>query len=324
MNSYIRTPAALLLLRFFLIAPLLFAAGCRSHDTAETTERSRDSTNAIRLRDAHGEELRLPGAPLRVISLAPNLTEMVYALDAGDRLVGRTAYCDYPAAAAAVTIVSDMQTPDYDKILTLRPDLVLMTFAGNSEGAYRKLKDLGIPVFAFGASTVDGVISTIDTLGILLGRRENAARLGADMRRRIDSIRRHAQSRPAVPTFIVIDRSPLITVSQGFVADALAIAGGRNIAAGSATAYPQFSREELLRLDPEVILYPDTRPDAVVELLKIYPEWNRLQAVRNGRIYRIQPDLVSRPGPRIADGIELLYRTLHRSAPVDTTGSATE
>ena len=309
------------LLGLTLLAPFLLLAACgQKHDGAESNDRRADTTHAIVLRDAHGEQLRLSAPPARVISLAPNLTEMVYALDAGPLLVGRTAYCDYPAAAAAVTIVSDIQTPDYDRILTLRPDLVLMTFAGNSEGVYRKLKDLGIPVFAFGASTVDGVIATIDTLGILLGRRESAARLGADLRRRIDSIRTLARSAAEVSTFVVIDRSPLITVSQGFIADALAIAGGRNIAAGSATAYPQFSREELLRLDPEIIIYPDTRSDAVTELLKIYPEWKRLRAARNGHIVRIQPDLVSRPGPRIADGIELLYRTLHPVKVVDSTG----
>jgi iron complex transport system substrate-binding protein len=186
-----------------LISLIPFSAGCSGDDREQTTrDRIADTSGPIQavttIRDAQGEILRLTGVPRRIISLAPNLTEMIYALDAGSRLVGRTAYCDYPAAVASVAVVSDIQTPDYDRILTLEPDLVLMSFAGNSEGVYRKLRDLGIPVFAFGASSVDGVISAIDTLGILLGEQDRAKQLGAALRRRIDSIRTLARSTPPV------------------------------------------------------------------------------------------------------------------------------
>lgn len=304
-----------------LLCSLLLLSSCGDTGKDPVLERPEAAAaTAVEIRDAHGEVLRLEAPPRRIVSLAPNLTEMVYALGAGELLAGRTAYCDYPAEVAAVPVVSDIQTPDYEKILTIRPDLVLMTFAGNSEGAYRKLKDLGVPVFAFSASTVDGVIASLDTLGQLLGRQEKGMAVSGNLRRRVDSIGRIASLLPPVSTFIVIDRAPLMTVSHGFLADAVAIAGGRNVAAGSATAYPQFSREELLRLDPDCILYPDSRPDAVTELLKLYPEWSRLRSVAGRRVYRVAPDLVGRPGPRIADGIELLYRTLHAGA--DSVGGS--
>lgn len=297
-----------------LTVPIL--AGCGSPGN-ESDELAIDTTGRIALKDALGEGIVLRQPAARVIALAPNLTEMVYAVGGGNTVVGRSMYCDYPPEVLAVEPVGDMLTLNYEKILDARPDLVLMTFAGNTYASYRKLKELGLNAFVLKDSTVEGVISAIDTVGMLLGRDADATQLTTQLRHTVDSIRTlaHAPGTQPVSTFIVIDKAPLMSASGGFVVESIEIAGGDNIAKGGATAYPLFSREELLRRDPEVILVPGTSREAVAEILKIYPEWNNMRAVRNGRVYVLPADVILRPGPRIGHVIGLLYKALHGAHP---------
>lgn len=295
-----------------LILLLALAGGCqRPEPPGEQPAPS--ASQQIVLDDALGEKIVLEGPARRVISLAPNLTEIAYALGAGESLVGRSSYCDYPPQALKIEPVGDMLTLNYEKVLALKPDLVMMTFTGNQLSIYRKLKQIGVRVFAFQDTTVSGVFNAMEQMGTLLGKRNEAATAIGGLRRRIDSIAtltRQGSGRP-VSTFIVIDRAPLMSVTWGFIVQALEIAGGDNIAKEGVTAYPLYSREELLRRDPEVILVPGNSQSVVQELIALYPEWKKLQAVRNNRIYVIPPDLILRPGPRIGDGIEMLYGMLH-------------
>ncbi|MBC8144369.1 MAG: ABC transporter substrate-binding protein [bacterium] len=236
---------------------------------------------------------------------------MLFAVGAGDRVIGRTAYCNYPPAAESIAIVSDLQTPNYERLVSLRPDLVLMTFAGNSVAAYDKLVELGLEPFAIAAESIAGTLAAIDTVGLLVGRRDAALSVSRAIRTTIDSIQSLAKARARVTTFVVLDRAPLMTVSGGFVNEALTIAGGENIAAGDLSAYPRYSREEVLRRDPEVIIVPGDSSISPASLVESFPEWSRLRAVRNGRVYTIPPDVLFRPGPRLAQSIRLLYETLH-------------
>jgi iron complex transport system substrate-binding protein len=298
-------------LLLLLILPLL-GGGCRAKEP-ERHPSTTDTVGGITLTDFVGGRLSLRAPPSRVISLAPNITEMVFAIGAGSRLIGRTSSCNYPPEAVRIESIGDYQTLNYEKIVAMKPDLVLMTFAGNTDAGYRKLKELGIDVFALDAETLTGVINTIDTVGLLLGYREGAENLSRQLRTELDSIHQLASARPMIPTFIVIDKSPLMTVSRGFIDEELKVAGGENIAAGAVAAYPTFSREELLRRDPEVILYPTSSAEDLQALTKLYPEWSRLRAVRNHRVYALPPDLLFRPGPRIIEGIRLIYRALHEN-----------
>ncbi len=276
-----------------------------------TPEQKETPSSAINLQDATGHRLALDGPAQRIVSLAPNLTEMIFALGAGNRVIGRTTYADYPPEVLQVEIVGDYKTPNFERIIALKPDLVLMTIAGNEERHYKKMQDLGLNVFAMDAANVEGVINTLDTMGLLLGTPERAETLTQSLRSTIDSIKELAATAPLVSTFIVIDKSPLITVSSGFIAEQIEIAGGRNIAAGAVTTYPTFNREELIRLNPETIIVPAGAESDIEELLDMYPEWKELQAVQSGRIYMIPYDLIARPGPRIAQSIATLYSLLH-------------
>lgn len=261
--------------------------------------------------DATGTRVSLTRRAERVISLAPNLTESMCAIGAQDLLVGRTSYCDYPPSVDTVPVVGNLQTVDYEKVVSLKPDIVLMTFAGNSEGTYRKLQQLGVTPFAFDASSIDGVVNMLDTIGALIGRAPRAHAVSDSLRRRLDRVRTEARKHPAVPTFLVVNRVPLMTVSRGYLSEALELAGGTNVARGSGIVYPTYSREELIRQDPEVIIVPGATRAAIDALLTNYPEWGRLRAVRDGKIRLVAPDPLMRPGPRLVRAIEELFERLH-------------
>ncbi len=264
--------------------------------------------------DAMQDTIRLSAPARRVISLAPNITEMLFAIGAQDLMVGRTTYCNYPPAATRIEPVADIQQLNYEKIIALKPDLLPMTFVGNMKTSYNKLKELGLRPFLLHDSTIGEVIQGFEVLGALVGRTEAGEAVAGRLRRTVDSIRTLAGN-DSVTVFVVIDRAPLMTVSGGFIAEMLSTAGGRNIAHGGVTQYPTFSREELLRRDPEVIIVPGPDWQGVSDLLNTYPEWHRLRAVRNNRVYVLPSDVIERPGPRIGIGLELLYRALHGAEP---------
>ena len=283
--------------------------------SGQTRPDSAGTTAGTRLCDAHGDTVLLSPPLNHVISLAPNITETIFAVGAGDRLVGRTSYCDYPAQAASVPVVADLLTLNYEKIVAVRPDLVFMTFAGNTEGNYEKLKELGVRPFALKDGSIADIAGAIDTVGSLLGHAEQGRALAAQLRRTADSISTLAAAARKASVFMVIDRAPLMTVSNGFINELITVAGGRNIAAGGLIAYPKFSREALLRENPDVIIVPGTSWEAVDALLEAYPEWRQLNAFKKNRIYVLPSDVILRPGPRVGESLKLFYAALHDADP---------
>jgi iron complex transport system substrate-binding protein len=279
----------------------------------ETVHSSPDST--IRLIDAVGDTVILPHSARRIVSLAPNLTEMIFAIGAGNRLIARTDNCNYPPQAASIPSIGDYQSLNYERLLSMKPDLILMTYAGNTKTSYEKLKELGLRPYVLESATLNGVIHTLDTVGILTGEKVRGAEMAHSIQSTVDSIRTLASTSPAVETFIVIYNSPLMTVSRGFLDEALTIAGGSNIAAGAIAAYPTYNREELVRRDPEVIIMASHSFDDLADLLRMYPECKKLQAVRNNRVYILPPDIILRPGPRLQQSVLLLYQALHGADP---------
>ena len=307
-------------LSFFLL-PFLFsffffacaddeAGQNRDADSGITKERKEDS--AATIFDAYGERYKPDGQAGRIISLAPNMTEIVAFLGTADRLVGRTDFCNYPPEILSVPSIGTLNSYNYERIVRLKPDLTLMsTFDGSSRKEYDKLAALGAHPFALAGQSITGTLNMIDTVGMLLGVLPEAHRRTDSLRTIVDSVRTLAAAARPVRTFIVLNKAPLITVSRGFIDEMLRAAGGENIAAGDPIAYPEFSRELLVRLNPEVILVPADSRTIIDELLETYPEWREIDAVKNGRLYTIHQDLVARPGPRIAEGIREMFGLLH-------------
>jgi iron complex transport system substrate-binding protein len=219
-------------------------------------------------------------------------------------MLARTDYCDYPPDVKNVESVGTLGSYNFERIVALAPDLILMmTFDGSSRREYDRLKELGLRPVAFAEGDLQSVIRTIDTVGRVIGRSERGSALAARLLRELDSIRSQNRGRDPVPVFIVIDQAPLMTVSGGFITSMIEAAGGRNVAEGNQVAYPRYSREALLTDRPEVILIPGLDPNAPARFLERYPEAAATPAGQNGRILTIDPNLLARPGPRVLEGV---------------------
>lgn len=271
---------------------------------------------AAAVRDMTGREVEVPRAVRRVVSLAPSLTEILFALGAGDLTVGVTDFCDYPPAAAAKAKVGTVLAPNPEVVLTLRPDLVLATTEGNRQETVLVLERLGLPVFVVRPEGLEGIYASIRAVGRLLGRPTRARALVEVMGSRVRWVAGQVGRRPRVRVLYVLWPDPLITAGRGSIIDALLpLAGGENVAGGMALRYPRLGLEGVLRADPEVILLAGMgarplRPEAVPG----WEGWQVLRAVRAGRVRSVDGDLLHRPGPRIVEGLEAMARALHPDA----------
>ncbi|MDQ7792902.1 MAG: ABC transporter substrate-binding protein [bacterium] len=284
----------------FLVA-LLMVAGCRGG--AAPAGRS--------FTDGAGRQLILGEIPRRIVSMAPANTEILFALGLGSRVVGVTTWCNYPPEAAGTEKVGDAWAPNYELIVGLEPDLVLAAGTAESEIVTR-LEALGIPVFVVDAPTIEAVGQQILLIGEVTGASIEAGDIAAGIGRRLDDVRGRVMAaggeRPSV--FWVLDEF-LWTVGPGsFVHDLITLAGGRNLAEGLGLPYAQYSLEVLIEQDPDVIIAATLDPSFGPGLADL-PGWNSLKAVREGRVYRVDGDLVSRPGPRVAEGVETVARLLY-------------
>jgi iron complex transport system substrate-binding protein len=246
-------------------------------------------------------------AGLRVVSLVPSVTEIVYAVGAGKMLVGNTNQCDFPEAAKSVYKVGDFMSPDLERIVALRPGLVFLTLPMHRP-LLEKLAEMKVPTYVSRPTDIEAVFKEVDTVAVLLGRKAAGESLVAGMRRRLDSI----PSFPDTPrVYAEISGTPLMTAGGGtFINELLARAGGRNVFASSVQEYPVIDPEAVLKAGPQVILL--LHPDMSAADIATRVGWGGISAVRNGRIYdKLDEDLLFRPGPRIVDGAILLAELLH-------------
>ena len=253
-----------------------------------------------------GQRLSLaPG--LRVVSLVPSVTEIVYAAGAGKVLVGNTNQCNFPEAAKSVYKVGDFMSPDLERIVALRPSLVFLTLPIHRQ-LLEKLNEMKVPVYVSRPADIEAVFREIDTVSQLLGRKATGDSLVASMRTRLDSIPAFADT-PRV--YVEISGTPLMTAGGGtFINELLVRAGGRNVFESSVQEYPVVDPEAVLKADPEVILL--LHPDMSAQDVAARIGWGGISAVKHGRIYdRLDEDLLFRPGPRIVDGVVLLAKLLH-------------
>lgn len=255
--------------------------------------------------------------PKRVVSLAPSLTEMVYALGAGPTLVGVTTVCNYPEAARKVPRIGGMEDGgvDLEKVLSLKPDLVVAIGLYQSS-TVEALRRLGLRVEVVPSQTVEDVFVAVTRLGVLLGREAEAKRLNADMRQRIDRVRKATaalpkERRPRV--FYQVWDKPLMTATRDtLIGRLIELGGGVNVFGDLSGRYVQVSPEAVLERDPQVILAPTTHASRVdAKVLAKTPGLAGVTAVRTGRVHVLDGDLVSRTGPRIAEALELVARALH-------------
>ena len=266
--------------------------------------------------DETGRSVRIPHPVRRIVSLAPSLTETVYALGLQDRLVGDTEFCDYPPDAQKKTKVGGAVNPSLEQIAALHPDLVLVTKGLNRLETVHALDNLGISSYATDPHTVNDIIASSKKLASLLGVPAAGASVAADMEHQLAALQQRLASSPAKSVLFVVWHQPLISVGKHtFIADALRYAGAVSIV-DSGQDWPHVSLEEAARLQPDYLVFAashsETSPPGV-EALSTLPAWNMLDAVIN-RHYAVISDAVNRPAPRIVAAIEELARRLHPDA----------
>jgi cobalamin transport system substrate-binding protein len=270
---------------------------------------------AFTLTDQTGRVLTLPAPPRRIVSLVPSVTEMLFAVGAQDVLVGVTDFCDYPAVARAKPSVGGMLAPSLETIVALKPDLVMATTAGNRQETFAQLERLGIPVYLVNPARVADVFDLVSRLGALTGHDGDAARLVAALETRIKVVTARVGSLRRPRVLYVVWPEPLIVPGRGaLVSELLALAGADSVTADAGEAYPRYSLEAAVARSPEIIILV-THSSGLGPLAR--EKWQRfsgLPAVKAGRLYTADGDLLHRYGPRLVDGLEWLARLLHPDA----------
>ena len=264
--------------------------------------------------DDLGRRVSIPAKVDRVISLAPNLTEIVFAVGAGDRLVGRTSYCDYPSEAKAIPEVSDTLHPNLERIIALKPQVVLVSTASQLEVFTQQLKGQNISFFVTDPHDLEGVFRSIEQIGEIVGHKDEASQLVQKLRERTGAVERAVKDKQPVKVFYQASGEPLYTAGHdSYVTDLMRRAGGASVTADVPGAWPKFSNESALAARPEAIILP-TGGSMGAANANVADALRQSPAVLQGRVYKINDDHLSRPGPRLVDGLEEMARALHPDA----------
>jgi len=263
--------------------------------------------------DQVGRSVRVPEHPRRVIALIPSLTEMVFDLDRGNLLAGATLFAKEPPAAADLPRVGTYIHLDIERIVALRPDLCLAAKDGNPSNMIRRIENLNIPVYALDPQTLPEIMESIRLLGNLLHAEKRAGEITDEMKRKMEAVEHRVASisrRPKV--FFQIDASPIVSAGSGTFIDRLVTrAGGINMAAGP-VAYPCYSWEDVLDMQPDVVIIASMAGGYTEEQLKAaWEKWPQIPAVRRHQLFVVDASLFDRPVPRLVDGLVRLTDILH-------------
>lgn len=269
----------------------------------------------LKVQDARGKVISFSHPPQRIVSLSPAITETLFALGLDEEIVGVTNLCDYPPRALKKTKVGSYVRPNIEKIIALKPDLVLSTT--HTSLTTERLEELGVPFFVINPKTLKASMDSILSIGKITGKAEEAAEIVARLNQRIKAVADRVKNlkeedKPSV--FWQIGSNPLVTVGPGtFGHDLIVLAGGRNIVGNALIEYPRYSLEAILYKNPEVIIVVGMiKGDYSTGEMERWDRWKNLLAVKNRRVHRIDLSLVTRRGsPRVVDGLEEVAHILH-------------
>lgn len=284
-----------------------------SNQTTPTPYNEPDNYEPICVVDDYGYTLNLTSCPERIVSLAPSNTEILFAVGAGNQVVGITDYCNYPydfttwLKAGNISSIGNYWNPSIEPIINLEPDLILASGGGASDVAAGQLRNLGYNVLILSAQDINGVLDDIIMVGRATNHANQASALVTDLQARIDAVvntvKNANASRPKV--YDEIWNDPLIAAGPGtFISDLINLAGGTNIFDDAATSWPTVSSDSVISKNPDIILTQSTN-------LNYRAGWLSISAVVNDRIYKIDEDIFSRPAPRLVDALETLSKIIH-------------
>ncbi|MFN3652684.1 MAG: ABC transporter substrate-binding protein [Armatimonadota bacterium] len=302
--------------RALLLVSLLLLGGCGGRPTVEPTPPSPSETFPLTVTDDEKRQVAIPAPPRRIVSLAAAHTETLFALGAGERVVAADSYSDYPPEAKHLARLRCFPRVPLEELVALRPDLVLILTQEDEE--ISQMEAAGLRVLKIFPETLDAAWDRILLLGRITEREQRAQEIVDDIRRRVTRVERSLQGVTPRTVMFELDASdparPYVAGSGGFYGQLIPHAGGRNVFEDLRGPSGQVSAEQVIARSPEVILLGDTRSPVLPqspELVRQRPGWGRISAVREGRVFGIDSDRITRPGPRLIEGLEEIARRLH-------------
>ena len=272
-----------------------------------------DISCARMVKDEIGRRVNVTSVPQRIISLAPGITETLYALGLDDKIAGVTTFCDWPAAARTRPKIGGFTNPSIEKIVSLKPDLIIATADGNRKDTVLQLEKLGLPVYVTNPSDTKGILRSILNIGEITHREKDAGLVVEKLQKRLNDITGQIRRKRKPRVFFQIGLEPLITAGKGtLINEAIERAGGVNIAGHDVARYPRYSAEGIMGASPEIILFaPMVNDQEFTMVKKFWREFEGIPAVKNNKVYPIKTDLISRASPRIVDAIEKMASIFH-------------
>ena len=302
---------------FIGIGMAMSIVGCSGNDVSPNETKmqnevvNKQSAYPVTVTDSYGEQVTLEKEPERIVSVAPAITEMVYALDAEDKLVGRTDYCDYPEEVSEIESVGAIIPPDIEKIMSLEPDLVITSTHFDEENA-EKLRQIGIPVIElFEEFNVEGVYDMLETLGVVLNKQEVADDIVEDMKTTISEVQKKVAGLEEPTVYYVVgygEYGDFSAPENTFVGQLIKLAGGKDIVPASDSW--SYSLEALLEADPDIIIVRNGDKEGFMTT----PGYDQLTAVKENHVYEIDNNLLDRQGNRNAEGVLELAKIIHPEA----------
>lgn len=306
--------------RFLLLILLLSSAfysnvhlansGSESADESAASAKKSTELSAV---DDQGNLVLLPAPAQRIISLAPNLTEVLFYVGAGEQIVGADEYSNYPEQAKDIIRVNNHAAANYELILSLKPDLVVAWESGNGEQIIGRIRELGLPLFVLETRKMDAIPNLFSRLGRLTGHDEIAAKRGMEFTQRLEGLRETYSDQPTVRTFYQIWNDPFITLNgEHLISDVIELCGGVNVFGESIPLVPYVNIEAIIAADPQVIIASGSIGNNE-SWRDSWKDWQGISAVTSGDIYLIPPDLMQRHSSRILDGAEYMCDFLQRA-----------
>jgi iron complex transport system substrate-binding protein len=310
-------PALLAIVALLAASPSQATARAQGHEGAAARSKTSAALTTTRtVTDEMGRRVDVPARVRRVVSLAPNDTDTLYALGAAGKIAGVTDFTEIPPGEPARPSVGEPLEPSLEEIVSLKPDLVFADRSINRRETVESLDQLGVPVYVTDAHSVEGMLDSVEQIADLIGMKQAGQRLVASLESRLDAVRARLAGRPVKRVLFVVWEDPLITTGENtFIADALRWAGARSVVR-LREDWPHLSLEEMVQLQPDDLIFPASNgvsPANIDRVLLTRPGWSDLEAVRAGRIYVIS-DAINRPSPDLVNAIEHLARELHPAA----------
>lgn len=285
---------------FFLLFIFAFSA-CKNEQNNNTL-----TAQTYEITDDLGRKVKIPEKVTRAVSLAPNLTEIIFAVGGGDKLVGVTDYCNFPEEAKKIQKIGDTLKPNIENIVALKPQVVFVSTASQLETFTQTLDKQGITVFVTNTNNLDSIYQSIEKIGEVFGTKEKANEIVSSLKRRVANVEEKTKNAAKPKVFVQIDKSLYTIGKDSYITDLISKAGGVSATKDLETAYPKLSKETALALNPDIIILSES-PDND-EPNEVFKNSN---AVKNGKVFKINADILSRPAPRIVDALEQIAEKLH-------------